>query len=145
MKHDGYSAGKYMLEQSNVLNAKDASNQTKNTDKFCKEMQKIVEYAKTRRTFENLGVYVFRICDAAQESMVRLNPSYFQILMSLKVMEGICLSLDEDIELISKCVPMVMQFRAAQFLGLNKSIDEDNHNASEIKDNHDVNDFVRAS
>ena len=49
-----------------------------------------------------------------------------------------------DIELISKCVPMVMQFRAAQFLGLNKSVDEDNHNASEIKDNHDVNYFARA-
>ena len=45
-------------------------------------------------------------------------PSYFQIAMALKVMEGVALSLNDDLELISKCTPLVVKARALRALGV---------------------------
>jgi hypothetical protein len=51
---------------------------------------------------------------------VRLDPGYFKIAMALKVAEGISLSLNRDLDLVSKCVPIVLKARTLQALGVIK-------------------------
>lgn len=60
---------------------------------------------------------------------VRLDPGYFKIAMALKVAEGISLSLNRDLDLVSKCVPIVLKARTLQALGVIKfpSPEEDTH------------------
>ena len=40
--------------------------------------------------------------------------------MALKVAEGISLSLDKNLDLVTKCVPIIMKARALRALGLEK-------------------------
>jgi hypothetical protein len=60
---------------------------------------------------------------------VRLDPGYFKIAMALKVVEGISLSLNRDLDMVSKCVPIILKARTLQALGVIKfpSPEEDVH------------------
>ena len=40
-----------------------------------------------------------------------------RIAMALKVVEGISLSLDKDLDLVSKCLPVILKARALKALG----------------------------
>jgi hypothetical protein len=51
---------------------------------------------------------------------VKLDPNYFHIAMVLKVGEGIALNLNREIDLISKCIPIIVKARAMQKLGIQK-------------------------
>ena len=113
MKHDGYRAGQLMIDSSRDTDAK-------NSDAFCAGIQKIIDDTEEVSMFEHLGEYVSMICNLARVHSVRLDPSYFQIAMALKVMEGVALSLNDDLELISKCTPLVVKARALRALGITR-------------------------
>ena len=54
--------------------------------------------------------------------VLKLDPNYFQIAMALKVSEGISLALDKELDLISKCLPVILKAKAMEKMGLKPSI-----------------------
>jgi predicted unusual protein kinase regulating ubiquinone biosynthesis (AarF/ABC1/UbiB family) len=115
MKHDGYSAGKYMIENAVLKNQK-----VLHEEQFCRSIQKIVDDSENEKFFEHVGEYFGRICDLARIHLVRLDPGYFKIAMALKVAEGVALALDRNIDMITKCIPIVTKAKAMRALGIQK-------------------------
>jgi len=161
MKHDGYNAGKLMIENAVAKqislqeeekkqrqlkrerggrveakelteeqaaeekhhadrNAKIMKEKIHNADEFCQGIQQIVIDSEHEHYFENIGKYLSQICELARTHVVRLDPGYFKIAMALKVAEGIALALDPQIELVQKCIPIVVKAQAMQKLGISK-------------------------
>jgi predicted unusual protein kinase regulating ubiquinone biosynthesis (AarF/ABC1/UbiB family) len=83
-------------------------------------MQKMIDDSEELSYFEHIGEYVARICDLARSHSVKLHPGYFHIAMALKVMEGVSLSLNKDLELVSKCVPLIAKAEALRAMGIYK-------------------------
>ena len=111
MKHDGRQAAKYMIENT-------SSETVKHADEFCESVQEMVLESEKHSYFEHLGEYVAKVCDLSRQHMVRLDPSYFKIAMALKVAEGISLSLNKDLDLITKCIPIIAKAQALKALGV---------------------------
>jgi aarF domain-containing kinase len=110
MKHDGRKAASLM-----VINSKNTI--PKNTEDFVEGVQALVNDSESQSYFEHLGDYVTRICNLARDHMVRLDPSYFHIAMVLKIQEGISLALDRELDLVSKCIPIVIKSQAMRKMG----------------------------
>eukprot|EP01039_Chlorochromonas_danica_P008582 gene8583-9455_t len=138
MQHDGYLAGKLMLEKaqrrsleilskskqglqqiSDRLSLQEA-NVLERDDAFCRGVQQLVIDAESQNYFEHMSDYLVRICDLSRVHNVRLDTGYFKIAMALKVAEGIALALDRNLDLISKCIPIVLKAKAMQAMGLAK-------------------------
>lgn len=137
MQHDGMRAGRLMLEKaqrrklddfqkaqrgevdSSTLSARDL-NHIRHDEEFCRAIHQIVIDAESESYFEHMSEYFARICDLARKHSVRLDPGYFKIAMALKVAEGISLSLDRNLDLITKCIPIVLKAQAMRKLGLAK-------------------------
>lgn len=113
MKHDGYTAGKLMISNQKRSKVEDA-------EAFCVGVQQIIDESEEHLYFEHIGEYVGRICNLARVHSVKLDPSYFQIAMALKVMEGVALSLNGDLELVSKCIPLIIEAKASRLMGIKK-------------------------
>lgn len=113
MKHDGYSAGKYMVDNSK-------RQAVGNVELFCQGMQQIVIDAEAELFYEHYGEYLAKICEYARTYHVKLDPNYFHIAMVLKVGEGIALNLHREIDLITKCIPIIVKARTLQKLGIQK-------------------------
>lgn len=113
MKHDGYKAGQLMICNQNRSKVEDA-------EAFCVGVQQIIDESEAHQYFEHIGEYVSRICTLARVHSVKLDPSYFQIAMALKVMEGVALSLNGDLELVSKCIPLIVKAKALRAIGITK-------------------------
>ena len=111
MEKDGYTAGKLMISNQKRSSGEDA-------EAFCVGVQQIIDESEEHLYFEHIGEYVGRICNLARVHSVKLDPSYFQIAMALKVMEGVALSLNEDLELVSKCIPLIIEARLRKSIGL---------------------------
>lgn len=92
----------------------------KHSEEFCESVQALVDSTELHSYFEHIGEYVAKICELARVHVVRLDPGYFKIAMALKVAEGISLALNRDLDLVSKCVPIVLKARAMQALGVMK-------------------------
>eukprot|EP01038_Epipyxis_sp_PR26KG_P007577 gene7577-10325_t len=112
MQHNGRRAAQLMVDQ--------AQQSVKNAADFCDSVQQIVDDSEDQLYFEHIGEYVSRICELARKHIVRLDPGYFKIAMALKVAEGISLSLNRDLDMVSKCVPIIIQARTMRSLGLTK-------------------------
>eukprot|EP01035_Chromulina_nebulosa_P021860 gene21860-28298_t len=125
MKHDGRSAALMMIENVNEK----TPGMVKHAEQFCDGVQMLVKSSEEHSYFEHIGEYVSKICELARVHVVRLDPGYFKIAMALKVAEGISLSLNRDLDLVSKCVPIVLKARTLQALGVIKfpSPEEDTH------------------
>eukprot|EP00597_Dinobryon_sp_UTEXLB2267_P000988 CAMPEP_0170065468 /NCGR_PEP_ID=MMETSP0019_2-20121128/5543_1 /TAXON_ID=98059 /ORGANISM="Dinobryon sp., Strain UTEXLB2267" /LENGTH=418 /DNA_ID=CAMNT_0010272343 /DNA_START=429 /DNA_END=1681 /DNA_ORIENTATION=+ len=124
MQHDGRRAAKLMIESVNDK----TPGIVKHAEQFCESIQKMVDDTEMHSYFEHIGEYVSTICELARVHVVRLDPGYFKIAMALKVAEGISLALNRDLDLVSKCVPIVLQARTLQALGISKfpSPEDDN-------------------
>ena len=116
MKHDGIGAAKLMIDRANSNRPESVIN----ADKFCAEVQQLIDDAETHSYFEHLGEYVTRICNLARVYNVPLDPAYFHIAMALAVVEGISLAFDKDLDLVSKCIPIIVKSKALRALGVNK-------------------------
>jgi len=113
MKHDGLRAGQLLID-----NAKAKNSVTNHDREFCDSLQAMIDATADQSYFEHLSEYVAEICELARKHVVRLDPGYFKIAMALKVAEGISLALNRDLDLVSKCVPIVMKTRAMRQMGL---------------------------
>ncbi len=51
---------------------------------------------------------------------MKLDPGYFAIAMALKVVEGVSLALNHDLDMVSKCVPIIVKARTLRALGIEK-------------------------
>ncbi len=116
MQHDGVRAGKLMIDNAQSK----SSVEIKHEEEFCAAIQKIVKDCEHENYFEHMGEYLARICDLARDHMVKFDPGYFKIAMALKVAEGLALALDRELDLISKCIPIIMKARALRKLGIQK-------------------------
>eukprot|EP01035_Chromulina_nebulosa_P018199 gene18199-23861_t len=127
MQHDGRKAGSLLIENNEHTNQL-------NKEKFCNAVQDLVSDSQSHSYFEHLGEYIGKLCDLARIYMVKLDPGYFAIAMSLKVAEGISLALNKDLDLISTCVPIVVKTRTLRALGIQKfPLPEDNEFVIENK------------
>lgn len=113
LQHDGRRAGQLLID-----NAKEKKAVTNHDTEFCESIQAMIDATENQSYFEHLSEYVAEICELARRHVVRLDPGYFKIAMALKVAEGISLSLNRDLDLVSKCVPIVMKTRAMRKVGL---------------------------
>mmetsp|Transcript_4047 Transcript_4047/g.8855 ORF Transcript_4047/g.8855 Transcript_4047/m.8855 type:complete len:556 (+) Transcript_4047:192-1859(+) len=93
MKHDGRAAARHMIQ---------------------------ITPETVKSYFEHIGDYVSRICELSRKHLVRLDPGYFRIAMALKVAEGISLSLNRDLDLVSKCIPIIIKAQSLRALGISK-------------------------
>lgn len=114
MKHDGREAGRLMMDNSSLA--------PKGREAFMDGIQELIDMAETQNYFEHISDYVSRICELARIHNVKLDPNYFQIAMALKVSEGISLALDKELDLISKCLPVILKAKAMEKMGLKPSI-----------------------
>jgi aarF domain-containing kinase len=142
MRHDGMKAGKLMVqkkEREEELRAKlsrasnaythdlvrdaDAALEEKrnaNTDAFCKGLQQMIHDTETVKFFDHFGAYVNQICDLARDFQVKLDPDYFHVAMVMKVAEGMALSLNKEMDMITTCIPIVVKAQAFHKLGIAK-------------------------
>jgi predicted unusual protein kinase regulating ubiquinone biosynthesis (AarF/ABC1/UbiB family) len=111
MKHDGLTAGRRMIDNTSSLTVKDS-------EAFCEGVQALVRDCEQHSYFEHLGEYVGRVCELSRQHHVRMDPSYFKIAMALKVAEGISLSLNKDLDLVSKCIPIIVKAQALRAIGV---------------------------
>jgi len=112
MQHDGRKAAKLMIDHS----ANTA--EPVQMEGFIEGVHKIVVDCKEHNYFEHIGEYVIRICNLARDHNVKLDPGYFHIAMALKVAEGISLSLDKNLDMLSKCLPVIVRAKAYQAMGI---------------------------
>lgn len=110
MKHDGRAAAMHMVDNN--------EQNVKNAEGFIEGIQGMVDAAEELPYFEHIGDYVSLICKLAREHCVRLDPGYFKIAMALKVAEGIALSLNRDIDMVSKCIPILAKAESMRALGI---------------------------
>jgi predicted unusual protein kinase regulating ubiquinone biosynthesis (AarF/ABC1/UbiB family) len=80
----------------------------------------MVNDSETHSYFEHINEYVSRICELARTYYVKLDPQYFNIAMALKIVEGISLTLNKDLDMISTCVPIVVKAKTYRKLGIDK-------------------------
>lgn len=141
MKHDGLGAGRLMVEnavakQQEVQSLHHTSDgkaivpgsreekilaeKVHNADEFCKGIQQLVDDSEQESYFEHIGEYLSKICELARVHSVRLDTGYFKIAMALKVAEGISLALDRDLQLVTKCIPIITKAKAMRALGMMK-------------------------
>lgn len=118
MQHNGRKAGEMMLDHGTSDLTGDKA--LRNTEEFCDGIQDLVSKAEQENVFEHLGEYVTTICNIARDHLVRLDPGYFKIAMALKVAEGISLSFDRELDVLTKCVPIIMKARALRAMGVTK-------------------------
>lgn len=140
MKHEGREAGRRMMDRNperySHLN-KEIREQ--NTIEFCNGLQKMIDDSENSLFFENFNKYVNQICDLARTYSIKLDPSYFQVAMALKIIEGNVLSLNRDIDIISKCVPIVMKTQAMRALGVYKFPLPEDHDTMTRKGEKGIN------
>mmetsp|Transcript_8564 Transcript_8564/g.14231 ORF Transcript_8564/g.14231 Transcript_8564/m.14231 type:complete len:133 (-) Transcript_8564:398-796(-) len=89
----------------------------------------MVNSAEDQSYFEHIGEYVNRICELSRKHVVRLDAGYFRIAMALKVAEGMSLALNRymqfscfcycrDLDLVSKCIPIILKAQALRAMGI---------------------------
>jgi len=130
MKHDGRAAARYMIEHT-------SSETVQHAGDFCEAVQQMVVDTEQHSYFEHLGEYVAKVCDLARKHNVRLDPAYFKIAMALKVAEGISLAFNKDLDLVSKCIPIIVKAQALKAMGVTnfpKPEDDPNRDKDSKKD-----------
>ena len=111
MKHDGRRAGQCMI-------ASTSENTVQHAEAFCESIQDLVLESESQNYFEHIGDYVARVCELSRKHMVRLDPGYFKVAMALKVAEGISLSFNKELDLVSKCIPIIAKAQTLRALGI---------------------------
>jgi predicted unusual protein kinase regulating ubiquinone biosynthesis (AarF/ABC1/UbiB family) len=125
MRHDGIRAGELIMDR-NEIRYRHMSEQQRRNNKaaFCNGLQKMIDDSEHELFYEHFDAYVARICELARTFSIKLDPTYFQVAMALKIMEGVSLSLNKELDLISKCVPIVVKAQAFRKLGILKFPEE---------------------
>ena len=103
MLRDGKKAGKYMIENAE-------STSTASPEKvaaYCQGVQDIIDSAQNAQFFEQLGTYIYDFFTLAYTHHVKLDHNFVCVAMAVKVMEGLAISLNPELDLINRAVPYV--------------------------------------
>jgi len=109
---DGRKAAQTMLDHS----SKNLCANKEQEELFVAGIQKIVEKSKESVYFENVGSYIAEICRLSCQYRVKLISDFLQVALAVKVVEGISLALDSDLDLTSKAIPIVLKAQAKLLL-----------------------------
>lgn len=116
MLHKGYKAGLLLIERSlkeqleKIKSVDDiVDNNLKNADQFCRGIEEIVENSKKENVFSNASVYTDRLLKHARKSNIKLDSELLQLMLALKVVEGIFLSLTPDMTMINNGTKLLLK------------------------------------
>jgi len=99
---DGVKAGKLMVDQSK-------SNDCLNVDAFSEGMQGLVVQSVDDRFFDNVGNYYTLIMSLACSYQVKLESKFMAVAMATKIMEGIVMDLNPDIDMVTTGIPFLLK------------------------------------
>mmetsp|Transcript_17189 Transcript_17189/g.31198 ORF Transcript_17189/g.31198 Transcript_17189/m.31198 type:complete len:549 (+) Transcript_17189:82-1728(+) len=101
-RSEGYKAGKLMCDgQSNLSNEA--------VHLFCQEIEALVKESHNTTFFDKFGTYVTDICGMACSHRVKLNEQFVTMAMAIKVLEGIALNLNPELELCNEAIPVLLK------------------------------------
>ena len=100
LKRDGYLAGRHMVEYT------DSDELPLNGEAFCKGIQKMQEDALEDLYFEKFGEYWQTTCGLACDHRVKINSKFLAIGLALRVVEGVNLHLDPDLDVVTAAIPV---------------------------------------
>ncbi len=126
MKHDGRGAANLMMDLAyeSDKHAREISENARAG--FIAGVENLVRKSEQETFFKHIAEYLNIICDLARDHHVRLDPGYFKIAMALKVAEGMSLTFDNTLDLVSKCAPIIVKAKAMRKLGIKHfPVDED--------------------
>ena len=102
MMREGRQAGVAMLD-----GVSDGAVETARRDAYGAGVQRIVDAAKTEAFFDHLGSYIHDFFTLAYEHRVRLDHNYVCVALAVKVMEGLAIALDPQIDLLHAAMTYV--------------------------------------
>jgi aarF domain-containing kinase len=121
MLHKGYDAGLLLVEQElqeKLKMLKQYYNSTnfnmpidkelQNAYEFCKGVEEIVEDCKKENVFKNASNYTDKLLRFAKKSNIKLDSDFLQLLLALKVVEGIFLSLTPEMTMINSGIKLLL-------------------------------------
>ena len=113
IQRDGRKAGQCMISDSNrrVSQRQSKGQEVVNEELFLDKIQALAWKAadKERHLMEHLGSYITEICEAASVHHITLNPAFVSIALTLKVQEGVGLSLDPQLEMWKVATPIIAE------------------------------------
>lgn len=116
MKHDGNKAGRLMVDNARTKGYKSIHD----SEEFSRQIQKMIDDTINDNFYDKFGEYVAKICELARTYAVKLDPNYFHIAMALKVVEGVSMSLNKELDMITECTPILVKAQAMRKLGIMK-------------------------
>lgn len=127
IRKDGAKAGRLMIDDSDK---RLESNDDRSVDQQAyidKIAALTLKACGPGYLMEHLGVYISYICECAAKHHVMLNQSFISAALTVKVQEGIALSLDPSVEIWKTAVPIILEGerrrgqvgkRASEMMGL---------------------------
>lgn len=103
LRSDGQSAGRLMCESHG------ARGEARGLDEFCAGIEGVIRDSHTKEFFEAFSSYFKEVCGLACDHRVRLESSFIAAAMALKVLEGIALQLDSDIDVCGHAIPILFK------------------------------------
>ncbi|KAH8045560.1 kinase [Aureococcus anophagefferens] len=104
MMREGSQAGAGVAMLDGVS---DGAVETARRDAYGAGVQRIVDAAKTEAFFDHLGSYIHDFFTLAYEHRVRLDHNYVCVALAVKVMEGLAIALDPQIDLLHAAMTYV--------------------------------------
>jgi aarF domain-containing kinase len=127
IRKDGAKAGRLMIDDSDK---RLESNDDRSVDQQAyidKIAALTLKACGPGYLMEHLGVYISYICECAAKHHVMLNQSFISAALTVKVQEGIALSLDPSVAIWKTAVPIILEGerrrgqvgkRASEMMGL---------------------------
>lgn len=109
IRHDGRSAGRYMIDDSNSRMLAQGDHAV-DEERFIDKIEYIAKRASGKEyMMENLGTYITYICNAAATHHVMLNQAFVSAALAVKVQEGMALALDPSVQIWRIATPIILE------------------------------------
>jgi aarF domain-containing kinase len=112
VKSDGRRAGELMISDSNRRMMLTTDYQSANAEAFIKKIEHLTTNDKQMKFFQNIGGYIRYVCDAAATHHVKMNQAFASIALTVKVQEGVALSLDPSAKIWKTANPIILHAEA---------------------------------
>jgi len=108
VKSDGRRAGELMISDSH-RRMMTSEVQSENAEKFIAKIEVLTTHDQDMKFFENIGGYIRYLCDAASTHHVKMNQAFASIALTVKVQEGVALSLDPEAKIWYTANPIILE------------------------------------
>lgn len=109
LRWDGNAAANQLMDHTSKC-------LTESADAFKSGVQAIVDKARRSCYFEHIGEYISQICYLSCAHRVKMVSDFLHVALAVKVVEGISLALDPDLDLTSRAIPVVMKMQAQYYI-----------------------------